>query len=90
MSYFLWLTAFLLTAFLANQHDHLFPREPLNQWEFSVLSENKKKKTVLGGLSGRRYFRYRVSPSHALLAFIFVSSFNDQTRKCGKFILEYV
>ena len=68
ISYFLWLTAFLLTAFLTNQHDHLFPREPLNQWEFSVLSENEKKKNVFGGLSGRRYFRYRVSPSLALLA----------------------
>ena len=43
ISYFLWLTAFLLTAFLANQHNHLFPRESLNQWEFSILSENKKK-----------------------------------------------
>ena len=65
ISYFLW-----LTAFLANQHDHLFPREPLNQWEFSVLSENGKN-PFSGGLSGRQYFCYCVSPSLAFLAFFF-------------------
>ena len=76
ISYFLWLTAFLMTAFLANQHDHLFPREPINQWEFSVRTEKNR----LGDLSGRRYFHHRGSPFLTLLAFF--SRHIDFSRAC--------